>query len=407
MEFKLPDLGEGVHEGEIVKWLVKEGDSVKEDQPMVEVMTDKATVEIPAPTQGKIQKLHFKDGDQVEVGQVLVTIAQAGESASKEKEPKEKAPKEKPKVLVPKKQETTVASSPAQVLATPAVRKLAKDLGVDLSHVKATGPGGRITEQDVRGRQEGIRHPEAQRAEGSHRFQPLAIPKSDHEERVPLRGVRKKIAERLQMSKHYAPHFTYVEEIDMTGLVNLRVQKKTEAESKGVKLTYLAYIVKALIPALKEFGSLNASLDETTQEIVYKKQYHIGIAVDTEDGLIVPVIQNVDQKDVYQVAKEIVEKAEQVRSKKIKPEDLKGSSFTVTSIGNIGGVFATPILNYPDVAILGVNKIVERPVVKDGQITKRHMVYLSLTLDHRVVDGAVAARFMNKLKELLENPFRI
>ena len=401
MEFKLPDLGEGVHEGEIVKWLVKEGDLVKEDQPMVEVMTDKATVEIPAPTQGKIQKLHFKDGDQVEVGQVLVTIAQAGES-----EPKEKEPKEKPKVLVPKKQETTVASSPAQVLATPAVRKLAKDLGVDLSHVKATGPGGRITENDVQAAKGGSAQSAAQSG-GAHRFQPLAIPNSDHEERVPLRGVRKKIAQRLQMSKHYAPHFTYVEEIDMTGLVNLRVQKKTEAESKGVKLTYLAYIVKALIPALKEFGSLNASLDETTQEIVYKKQYHIGIAVDTEDGLIVPVIQNVDQKDVYQVAKEIVEKAEQVRSKKIKPEDLKGSSFTVTSIGNIGGVFATPILNYPDVAILGVNKIVERPVVKDGQITKRHMVYLSLTLDHRVVDGAVAARFMNKLKELLENPFRI
>lgn len=421
MDFKLPDIGEGIHEGEIVRWLVKEGDVVKEDQPLVEVMTDKATVEIPSPAKGKIQKIHYKEGEIAQVESVLVTILEEGGAAATEEEKRggeifpfagiSSAAASAGKIFPP-----PVSSS---VIAMPAVRKLAKDLGVDLSQIKGTGPAGRITEQDVReaatrhpGAREAIPHPEARSqakrsAEGSlhpERFSPIPIPKIGPEERIPLRGVRRSIAHHLQMSKYYAPHFSYVEEVDMTDLVKLREKKKKEAEKKGVKLTYLSYIVKALIPALKQFPYLNASLDETTREIVLKKYYNIGIAVATPDGLVVPVINDVDQKPLYEVANEIVRLSDIVKTHKAKPEEMRGSSFTVTSIGSIGGVFATPIINYPDVAILGVNRITERPVIRNGRVVKRHILYLSLTLDHRVVDGAVAAEFMNFLVKILEKP---
>ncbi|MBI3017466.1 MAG: 2-oxo acid dehydrogenase subunit E2, partial [Deltaproteobacteria bacterium] len=286
---------------------------------------------------------------------------------------------------------STPQPSSGAVLATPAIRKLAKDLGVDLSKVKGTGPEGRVTEEDLKKTGSSVSHPAG------------AIPKLGPEERLPLQGVRKAIAQRLQMSKHYAPHYTYVEEVDVTDLMALREKMKSDAEKQGVKLTYLAFFVKALIPALKAFPYLNASLDETTQEVVLKKYYNLGVAVATSDGLIVPVIKDVDKKKLFDVAKEIVVLSEKVKAHKATPDDLKGSTFTVTSIGSIGGVFATPIINYPDVAILGINKIVERPVVKDGKIVPRQMLYLSLTLDHRVVDGAVAAEFMNKLIEVLQD----
>ena len=336
MDFRLPDIGEGIHEGEIVKWLVKEGDLVSEDQPLVEVMTDKATVEIPSPAKGKVQKIHVQAGQVVQVESVLVTIAEEGERHPE--------------------------------------------------------------------RSEGSRHPEVRSTEGSPCFTPQPIQKLGPEERLPLKGIRKIIAHHLQLSKHFAPHYSYVEEVDFTDLVHLQEAQKKEAEKQSVKLTYLSYVVKALIPVLKEFPYLNASLDETTQEIVLKKYYTIGVAVSTPDGLVVPVVKDADKKSLFEVAKEIVRLSDAVRTNKAKPEELKGSTFTVTSIGSIGGVFATPILNYPEVAILGVNKIVERPMVRDGKIIPRHMMYLSLTLDHRVVDGAVAAHFMNKLVSVLQNP---
>ncbi|MBI3018399.1 MAG: 2-oxo acid dehydrogenase subunit E2 [Deltaproteobacteria bacterium] len=405
MDFKLPDMGEGVQEGEIVKWFVKEGDTVSEDQPLVEVMTDKATVEIPSPAKGKIQKIYFKEGQTVQVDSVLVTIADNGTSQKIFSAPSLKSSTPAPK---PTSTLTSAATSPSTsqasagaVLATPAIRKLAKDLGVDLSKVKGTGHEGRITQEDVKKQTAASG---AKGSEGSAHFTPLAIPKLGPEERFPLHGVRKAIAQRLQMSKHYAPHYTYVEEVDVTDLMALRNKMKADAEKQAVKLTYLAFIVKALMPALKAFPYLNASLDETTQEIVLKKYYNIGVAVATSDGLMVPVIKDVDKKKLFDVAKEIVVLSEKVKAHKATPDDLKGSSFTVTSIGSIGGVFATPIINYPDVAILGINKIVERPVVRGGKIVPRQMLYLSLTLDHRVVDGALAAEFMNKLIEILQNP---
>ena len=235
----------------------------------------------------------------------------------------------------------------------------------------------------------------------------MAILKIGAEERIPLKGIRKTIAKRLQMAKYFAPHFTHIEEADVTNLVQHREKNKLDADKKGIKLTYLAYFVKALSTSLKSFPYLNASLDETTQEIVLKKYFHMGVAVDTPDGLVVPVIKDADKLSLFETAKEIVRLAEATRDNKAKPEELKGSSFTVTSIGSIGGVFATPILNYPDVAILAVNKIAERPVVVNGEIKIRHMIYLSITLDHRVVDGAVAARFMNHYIEQLQKPEKL
>ena len=404
MEFKLPDIGEGVHEGEIVKWLVKEGDRIDEDQPLVEVMTDKATVEIPSPATGRIAKLHYKEGDVVKVDSVLVTIEEAGEPEEKKAVPKKPAAPKEPLKSPPPPARTGGPAGGSPVIAMPAVRKLARDLGVDLASVRGTGPGGLITAADIR---KGGGPAGGGSAGGAERFSPMPIPVIGEEQRLPLRGVRKMIAHRLQMSKHYAPHFTYVEEADVTDLVSLRNAKKHEAQKQGVKLTYLAYIIKGLIPALKAFPYLNASLDETTQEIVLKQYYNIGIAVATPDGLMVPVIKAADQKSLHEVALEIVTHAEAVRTHQAKPDDLKGSSFTVTSIGSIGGVLATPIINYPDVAILGVNKIVERPMIWKGKIVPRQMLYLSLTLDHRVVDGAVAAEFMNRVVEILQTPAEI
>ena len=399
MEFKLPDLGEGVHEGEIVKWLVKEGDNVKDNQPLVEVMTDKATVEIPSPAQGKIVKIHFKEGDTVVVDNIIVTLQKEGETVQTHKA-------ESPHVM--QKQTSSATAAPqagasynAGIQATPQVRKLAKALNVDLARLKGAGPAGRITEEDV---QRGTGCSTTPFAATGERFKPVAVPTLGCEERIPLRGVRKTIAHHLQMSKYFAPHFTHVEEADVTNLVLHRNKNKDQFEKKGVKLTYLAYIVKALTASLKEFPYVNASLDETTQSIVLKKYYNMGVAVDTPDGLVVPVIKDADKKNLQQIAQEIVHLADAVRNNKAKPEELKGSTFTVTSIGSVGGIFATPILNYPDVAILAVNKIEERPVVVDGKIVIRHMTYLAITSDHRVVDGAVAARFINHLVETLQNP---
>src|SRR3989338_6944256 len=273
MDFRLPDVGEGVHEGEIVKWLVKEGDQVSEDQPLVEVMTDKATVEIPSPIKGKIQKIHVQAGQVVQVESVLVTIAEEGGSA----------------------RHSSPSASSGAVLATPAIRKLAKDLGVDLSKIKGSGPEGRMTEEDIKKQSHPAPgHPEQR--EGSPRFTPQPIPRLGPEERLPLKGIRKTIAHHLQLSKHFAPHYSYVEEVDFTDLVRLQVAQKKDAEKQGVKLTYLSYVVKALISVLKEFPYLNASLDETTQEIVLKKYYTIGVAVATPDGLVVPVIKEADKK---------------------------------------------------------------------------------------------------------------
>jgi pyruvate dehydrogenase E2 component (dihydrolipoamide acetyltransferase) len=419
-EFKLPDIGEGVHEGEIVKWLVKEGDFVREDQPMVEVMTDKATVEIPAPRAGKILKLNAKEGEVVKVGSVLVIIEEIGEAKA---EPKREplavsaAPPPQPEPVAA----TASATAPAvtvsppsptptqRVLATPATRKLARELGVDISQIHGTGPGGRVTDEDVRRfaatRTASPPPPPAPAPKPTApAYTPSAVVTDRREERIPLRGIRKRIAEHMHQSKSTAAHFTYVDEVDMTELIQLREQMRPLAEQKGVKLTYLPFIVKASVAALKEMPLLNASLDEATGEIVLKKYYNIGIATATEDGLLVPVVKDADRKSLLEIASEIERLAKAAREGKIALSDLQGGTFTITSLGALGGLFATPIINYPEVAILGIHEIKRRPVVRDDQIVIRDIMYLSLSFDHRLIDGDVGARFCKKIIGYLENP---
>ncbi len=422
MDFKLPDIGEGIHEGEITKWLVKEGDTLVADQPMVEVMTDKATVEIPSPVAGAVTKIYFKEGETVEVGKVIITIgggapakeapkpAVAPEASPKETfkdKPREAAPQSQPQKEAPKEVKGDDDVLPFHILATPATRKLARDLNVDLKQIKGTGAAGRVTKMDVQMANQG--HEAAQPRTSHSVATTSSVPALTRGalQRIPLKGVRKRISESMAHSKHTAAHFTYVEEVDMTEVVALRKKTLGEAEKRDVKLTFLPFVIKALIPALKEFPYLNASLDDEKQDIVLKGDYNIGIAADTPNGLIVPVVKNADSKSVWEVSKEIMELAERARNGKSTLEDLKGGTFTITSIGSIGGVFATPIINHPEVAILGVNAIRKRPMVHDDQIVIREMMYLSHSVDHRVVDGAGAARFMNRLIYFLTEPSRL
>jgi len=400
-EFRLPDIGEGVAEGEVVKWLVKEGEEVKENQPLVEIMTDKVNVEIPSPRKGTIQKCMAKEGEVVKVGQVLIVIAEGGLSVPPPAPAAKPSAPAQTKTLTPTPKPQEISTTPLQVvpereiLATPATRKLARDLGVDLSLVQGTGRGGRITDEDVqRFKQLGTAAAVAVTVTG-----PRGV-----EERVPLRGIRRKVAEHMVKSKSTAAQVTHVDEVDMTEVVQLREKAKASAEKRGVKLTYLPFIIKALIPALKQYPYLNATLDDEKSEIVLKKYYNIGMATDTEQGLVVPVIKDAEHKSISQLASEIGTLSEKARTGQLALNEIQGSTFTITNVGGIGGVFATPIINYPEVAILGVHKITKRPVVKDNQIVVREMTYLSLSFDHRVLDGAMAAHFVNAIKQYLEDP---
>lgn len=433
MEFKLPDIGEGVHEGEITRWLVKEGETIEVDQPMVEVMTDKATVEIPSPVKGVVSQLLVKEGETIEVGKTILRIQEKGngKSAPQAEAARAKAPHAPEAKEAPKKAahaEEDISEEPAteaeivpfQVLATPATRKLARDLKVDLRNVSGTGPHGRVTKEDVRLNYEGkeAAHPRPSHtavATQSTKSTPNVparrpavpvTPTAGVVERVPLRGIRKRIAEGMARSKHTAAHFTFVEEVDMSEIVKLREAGKPEAEMRAVKLTFLPFIIKALIPALREFPYLNSSLDDEKQEILLKGDYNIGIATDTPQGLMVPVVKAADRKSIWEIAQDIQELSERARNGKSSIDDLRGGTFTVTNAGNIGGVFATPVINHPEVAILGVNSIRKRPVVKNDEITIADMMFLSLSVDHRVVDGADAARFMNRLIYFLSDPKR-
>ena len=399
-EFRLPDIGEGVAEGEVVKWLVKEGVEVKENDPLVEIMTDKVNVEIPSPKKGTILKLMAKEGEVVKVGQVLLAIGEKGEqtTTTMSTSPSLETPVPSPikTEVVPPATSAAVLEKRQEILATPATRKLARDLDVDLSLVQGTGPGGRIVDEDV------------------HRFKKsgakaltVTAPTPEtggNEERIPLRGIRRKIAERMVKSKHTAAHVTHVDEVDMTEIVQLRERTKESAEKRGVKLTFLPFILKALTLALKQYPYLNATLDDEREEIVLKRYYNIGIATNTEQGLVVPVLKGADHKSITQLAEEIARLSERARTGQLTLDEIQGSTFTITNVGGIGGVFATPIINYPEVAILGVHKITKRPVVKDNQIIIRDMTYLSLSFDHRVLDGAMAAEFMNVIKQYLEDP---
>ncbi len=423
-EFHLPDIGEGVVEGEIVAWKVKEGDIVTMDQPFVEIMTDKATVEIPSPRAGQIAKINYTDGQICPVGKVLVVIDDGVATVPKPENGSAPKPAEpvrgKPATQQVMHRQVAAAStaieivdvsqSRARVLATPATRRLARQLGVEIGRVPATGKHGRVTTDDVKrfdlvGDNAGSTGGASLVPARAHA--PMAVPKPGlgyEEERIPLRGMRKRIADSMSRSVHTAAHFTYVEEIDMTELVAVRDRAKSRAADRGVKLNYLPFIVKAVVSGLKKFPALNASLDEATQEIVRKKYYHIGIAAQGPQGLVVTVIRDADMRSIFDLSREIERLAEAVRTGTATREELSGSTFTISSLGKLGGVLATPIINFPEVAIIGVHKIEERPAVRNGQIVARHLMNLSISVDHRLADGWDGAMFLQDVKSQLEDP---
>ena len=384
-EFKFPDVGEGIIEGEVVRWRVKLGEKIKEDQILVEIETDKAVVEVPSPTEGVIIKLHFKEGDVVNVGEVLVTIGTEKDIELK---------KDKGTVVGELEEAEEAASKkvPSKVLATPAVRKIAKDLSVDLGKVKGTGPGGRITKEDLQKFQE-----ESTGIKGTDdSYGPVT--------RVPLRGIRKSIAKHMAFQQHNSANVTHIDEADVTELMEIREKEKSIMTKKGKNLTFLPFVIKAVVIGLKEYPVLNSTLDMESGEIIIKNYYNMGIAVDTDDGLMVPVIKNVDKKNILTLADSLGRIAEDARSRKIDLKDLKGSTFTITNIGGYGGIFATPIINYPEAAVLATGRIQEKPVVIDGEIKIRKVLPLSITFDHRLMDGATVAKFLKTVSTHLEDP---
>ena len=400
-EFKLPDIGEGVHEGEVVKWFVKEGDPIRENDPVVEVMTDKVTVQIPSPVTGKVLQLRAKEGEVVKVGSTLVVFGEAGEAV----------PSNPPAARATVAPLAPTKSSPpppppssGEALAAPAVRRLAKELNVNLGALRGTGPQGRITEDDVR---KGAQTPAMTPKPATSLAAPAAAPTrpaAGGEERIPIHGLRKRIFEKMAKSNVTAAHFTYVEEVDMSQLVHLRDHLKEVAERKGLKLTFLPFFIKSILGPLKEFPALNASVDDERGEIVLKKYYNIGIATATDEGLTVTVVHDADKKDLWGLAKELERLSNAAREKRLALEDVLGSTFTITSLGKEGGIFATPIINWPEVAILGVHKIEKRPVVRNDQVVIRDMMYLSCSFDHRVIDGHVGAAFVQIVRNSLEHP---
>ncbi len=420
IDFKLPDIGEGIAEGEIVKWLVKAGDSVKEHQPIVEVMTDKATVEVPAPAAGTITELLAKENATIPVGSVIYKLATAGAAsapASSQAAPAKSAPAQAAPVReaamagASNGSPARVSSADSKVLAVPSARRVARELGIDLGRVPATGRGGIVRRADVEAfAQSGASSTQSAPAQSTPAAPrtPVGVPAGERETRIPFRGVRRKISEAMVRSKYTAPHFTVVEELDVTELVSLRETAKALGQEQGIKVTYMPFIMKATALALAKFPMLNAHLDEKSEEIVRFGYVNLGIAMDTDNGLIVPVVKEVQAKGILQIAAELNELAERTKQGKVKPDDLRGSTFSITNAGNIGGIMATPIINFPDVAILGVHRLMKRPGVVEtpqgDKIEVRQYMNLSCSVDHRLADGADGARFLVYMKRLLENP---
>lgn len=412
--FKLPDIGEGVVEGEIVKWLVRAGEDVAEDQPLVEVMTDKATVTIPSPKQGRVVQTHGEEGEIAKVHDALVTLElDARAPAAAPAEAQAASPKRADLAAAggASAKQANGGSQTPKVLATPVTRRMAREHGLQIERIQGSGPQGRVTKADVEaaiGKGAGAIATDKAWAPGPAPLRappsaPLSVSRAD--ERVPLKGLRRKIAEKMVRSKTSAPHFTFVEEMDASALVSVRRRvNEAAAASGGERTSYLPFICKALVAAFKKFPTLNANFDEATQELIIRGAYNFGIAVATDEGLTVPVLKDVDRLSLRELAIEISRLSTAAREKRLKLEELSGGTFTITSLGEKSGLLATPIINHPEVAILGVHRIRKRPVVIDDQIAIREIMYLSLSFDHRVIDGALGAEFTYALIGLLEHP---
>lgn len=463
VEFKLPDLGEGIHEAEIIAVKVKEGETVKEDQPILEVETDKAVVEIPCPVAGVVEKINVKAGQSVKTGQVMMSFLTDGAKAPVKTEAKAEAKTEQKQAVG-----ASISSAPqartmggfeggnGKVPAAPAVRRLARELGIDLTQIPGSGPAGRVLNEDVRSYaagkleghfQSGPQTTHAQSTSVSSQTnsgpakatgvppcslkdkygdstgerKPLdvggggGLPAADLPdftkygavERVPLKSIRRKIAENMTISWSRIPHVTHFDEADVTSFEPLRVKHDAKVNEQGGRLTLTVLTLKAVVSGLKKYPQFNASLDEKNGEIVFKHYFNIGIAVATERGLIVPVIKNVDQKSIIELARELKDIAEKTRTGKIELDRLQGGTFTITNIGAIGGTSMSPMINYPECAILGMARAADKPVVRQGKIEIGTIMPLALSFDHRIADGAEAAYFVRHIIERLEDPFTL
>lgn len=441
----LPELGEGVTEGELVKWLVSKGDSIQIDQPVAEVMTDKASMEVPSPLDGVVESFSAKEGDTIQVGDTLLVIrasegkvesakeeqkgketiqnldsrptpsqgqALRGNDSLREKDSKEEKSsasavlKSIPPVKPPEPDATDMDED-SSVLATPFTRKLAKEIGVSLHQIKGSGLAGRITKEDVlkyknktRGNLEG-------KSVSVNPVSGFSIPQEEGQERQALKGIRKKIADKMQLSKAVIPHFTLMDSANVDQLDKVKNSVKEMLKDQEIKVTYLSFVMKALLQTVKEFPELNAGIDDFSKEIVVKKYYNFGFAADTPRGLLVPVIKDVDKKSLLEISQEIQNLAEKARTGNISPEDMSGGTITITNIGSLGGEYATPIINAPEVAILGMYRLYVKPHWDGTAFKPQKTMNFSFTCDHRLIDGAVSARVLKYFIHKIENPLNI
>nr|WP_279325973.1 dihydrolipoamide acetyltransferase family protein [Bacillus sp. FJAT-47783] len=416
----MPDIGEGIHEGEIVKWFVKPGDEINEDDVLAEVQNDKAVVEIPSPVKGKVLELKVSEGEVATVGQVIVTFDAPGYENLQFKgddhadEPKQEEVQEE--IKAGQEQEEVNVDPSRRIIAMPSVRKYAREKGVDIRQVSGSGKNGRIMKSDIDAFLNGGQAVEAKAVEApaqemakeevkeTKQAAPVVLEGDFPETREKMSGIRKAIAKAMVNSKHTAPHVTLMDEVDVTALVAHRKKFKAVAAEQGIKLTYLPYVVKALTSALKKYPALNTSIDDNTDEVIQKHYYNIGIAADTDKGLLVPVVKHADRKSIFSISDEINELAVKARDGKLAPAEMKGASCTITNIGSAGGQWFTPVINHPEVAILGIGRIQEKAVVKDGEIVAAPVLALSLSFDHRMIDGATAQNALNHIKRLLNDP---
>ena len=431
-EFRLPDIGEGIHEGEIVKWFVKAGDTIEEDDVLAEVQNDKSVVEIPSPVSGTVEKVLVDEGTVAVVGDVIVKIdapdaeemqfkGSHSDDSSKQEEKQEEAPAEKESTSSSQSQEASTASTQEAevdenktVKAMPSVRKYARENGVNIKAVTGSGKNGRITKEDVDAYLNGgstdsaSNESAAASSKGSEETSASAsqsVPEGDFPETTEkIPAMRKAIAKAMVNSKHTAPHVTLMDEIDVQELWDHRKKFKEIAAEQGTKLTFLPYVVKALVSALKKYPALNTSFNEEAGEVVHKHYWNIGIAADTDKGLLVPVVKHADRKSIFEISDEINELAVKARDGKLTSDEMKGATCTISNIGSAGGQWFTPVINHPEVAILGIGRIAQKPIVKDGEIIAAPVLALSLSFDHRQIDGATGQNAMNHIKRLLNNP---
>lgn len=446
-QFRLPDIGEGIHEGEIVKWFVKPGDKVQEDDVLCEVQNDKAVVEIPSPVEGTVEEILVEEGTVAVVGDTLITFdapgyedlkfkgdhedeqssegkkdteaqvqstGEAGQDIDKAKAPAQQnegptGAGEQPQAG---EQPETAADPNRRVIAMPSVRKYAREQGADIRKVSGSGDNGRVLKSDIdaflnggsQTEEASVQTEAAESKQGADKAK-TEVPAGQYPEtREKMSGIRKAIAKAMVKTKQTAPHVTLMDEVDVTLLVAHRKKFKEVAAQKGIKLTFLPYVVKALTSALREFPALNTSVDDETSEIIHKHYYNIGIAADTDRGLLVPVVKDADRKSTFAISNEINELAGKAREGKLSSDEMKGSSCTISNIGSAGGQWFTPLINQPEVAILGIGRIAEKPIVRGGEIVAAPVLALSLSFDHRVIDGATAQNALNHIKKLLNDP---